>query len=298
MSKNAQTILSFFTFLITVASIISPSYSHEISLCKGMVPENHFNIPSWIKTSSTVTQDDFMDVLNRITKIYAPVIKQKGGRLVVKHDWENGTVNAYASRNTKDHAWMVHMFGGLARFEGMTKEAFALVLCHELGHHLGGAPVKTDYLGFKRWSSVEGQADYFATLKCMKRYFDSENNERIASELRVSSLVWRECQSVYQTSKEVAKCVRVAHCGMQMAQVLATLSGQTDPDLSTPDPSEVDQTDELHPTAQCRLDTYFAGSLCRVDPTSNHSEEDYRVGTCYRLNPLDIGVRPLCWFHP
>ena len=34
------------------------------------------------------------------------------------------------------------MFGGLAGHETITTDAFALVACHELGHHIGGAQRK------------------------------------------------------------------------------------------------------------------------------------------------------------
>jgi hypothetical protein len=32
------------------------------------------------------------------------------------------------------------MFGGLARHELVTDDGFMMVVCHETGHHLGGAP--------------------------------------------------------------------------------------------------------------------------------------------------------------
>jgi Zn-dependent protease with chaperone function len=54
------------------------------------------------------------------------------------------------------------MFGGLARDPLVTKDGFSAVICHEIGHHIAGAPRK----GFS-WASNEGQADYFATTKCL-----------------------------------------------------------------------------------------------------------------------------------
>jgi len=78
--------------------------------------------------------------------------------LVIDKHWEDGTVNAYASENGNND--VISMFGGLARHPAITPDAFYLVACHEIGHHLGGAPKK----GNTQWASNEGQADSVNTL--------------------------------------------------------------------------------------------------------------------------------------
>lgn len=40
----------------------------------------------------------------------------------------------------------------------MTRDGLALVICHELGHHFGGAPKST--VPLKKWNSYKGQVDY------------------------------------------------------------------------------------------------------------------------------------------
>jgi len=74
------------------------------------------------------------------------------------------------------------MFGGLARHETMTPDGFATVVCHELGHHLGGVPKKFSWFG-NSWASNEGQADYFGIMKCLRKMFEHEDNVKIVKEI-------------------------------------------------------------------------------------------------------------------
>ena len=47
--------------------------------------------------------------------------------------WKNDTVNANAQQRGRN--WIVNMYGGLARRPEIFFRRFAMVLCHELGHH-------------------------------------------------------------------------------------------------------------------------------------------------------------------
>ena len=84
------------------------------------------------------------------------------------------------------------MFGGLARHKLVTPDGFALVACHEMGHHLGGAPRRGG------WASNEGQSDYYATTKCARRIWAEDNNaaimqDRISKGLEISEKAQQEC---------------------------------------------------------------------------------------------------------
>jgi uncharacterized protein YkwD len=59
------------------------------------------------------------------------------------------------------------------------------------------------------------------------------------------------------------------------------------PQLDTPDPTVVDKTQSKHPKAQCRLDTYLAGSLCSKAYDVNQIPKD-EFAFCSN--------RPKCWF--
>ena len=84
-------------------------------------------------------------------------------------------MNAFAKQGAS--TWEVHMYGGLARHQAVTADGFALVVCHELGHHLGGAPQKVDWFGRLRWASNEGQADYWGTAKCFRKLLEERGRQ-------------------------------------------------------------------------------------------------------------------------
>lgn len=63
------------------------------------------------------------------------------------------------------------------------------MLCHELGHHLGGAPFKPDI----SWMSTEGQADYFSGSTCLKKIWRDEDNFKIVSQLLILEALKSAC---------------------------------------------------------------------------------------------------------
>jgi hypothetical protein len=140
------------------------SYACTVDGKEGFAPENKLNIPV-SNNKSGITEAQFHNMIDRVAAVYAPIITDMGAKLNVIRDWENGTVNAFASRS--GDVWNVKMFGGLARHKTVTPDGFALVMCHEVGHHVGGAP---KYGGGNDWASNEGQSDYFGTLKCLEKF--------------------------------------------------------------------------------------------------------------------------------
>src|SRR5690606_1616432 len=136
---------------------------------EGIVPENDLYIAADSKSmlNSNLDEEKFNAVIDKVLAVYEPLVEAEGGELKVERNWTDGTVNAYAHR--RGGTWNVAMFGGLARHETITEDGFALVVCHEIGHHIGGAPKKGGW--FSTWATNEGQADYFATLKCLRKVF-------------------------------------------------------------------------------------------------------------------------------
>ena len=61
----------------------------------------------------------------------------------------------------------------------MTPDGFALVLCHELGHHLAGNP------RVQAWAANEGQSDYFSTQSCARELWSGETAENAKAALTV-----------------------------------------------------------------------------------------------------------------
>ena len=259
---------------------------------EGFLPKNDLWISTDAKEISTITETEFHSVIDRIEKMYAPIVAQYGGDLKVVRKWNDGTVNAYAEQEGK--VWKVSMFGGLARHRTITPDGFALVVCHELGHHIGGAP---KYVS-DAWASNEGQSDYFATMKCLRRVWEQDDNEAIVAKMTVPKFLESSCAKAWSTSADRALCIRNGMAGDSVAKLFASLSWGRAPKFDTPDTSVVSSTNDNHPATQCRLDTYFQGSLCDMSFLEDVSQEDEVTGTCHGSNGHSTGMRPLCWFKP
>src|SRR5690606_9857066 len=113
-----------------------------------------------------------------------------GKKLIINRDWSNGTVNAYAQQFFG--RWMVTFPGGLPRHPAVTAGGFALVACHEVGHHIGGFPVN-----FFPRMSIEGQADYFANTKCLRNIFTPESNQEFIANNNVNEYAAESCQQYF-----------------------------------------------------------------------------------------------------
>lgn len=285
------------TILAISTTLTQATFACDIHGKSGIAPENKLYIPVGEKSAGGITEVQFNQVIDRISALYTDKVAQLGGKLIIKRNWTDGTVNAYADRNDADQTnWNVSMFGGLARHPEMNTDAFAIVLCHELGHQIGGAPKKLDK-GLPTWAANEGQADYFATLKCVRNYFEGSNNQEVVTRLNVPALVTSTCQKSFASAEEIAICQRSAMAGMTLANFFKVLmKSKIAPNFSTPDPSKVAATDDNHPQTQCRLDTYFQGSVCDKSVTEDVSDTDENVGTCTAKNGDILGLRPSCWF--
>jgi hypothetical protein len=234
-----------------------------------------------------ISEADFNVVLDKIVKIYDPIVQKHGYKLDYERLWSDGTVNS--DTTTEGDTWIINAYGGLARYKGMTMDGYAGVACHELGHHLGGAPQFSDGGGM----SVEGESDYHVGAKCLHKYFADDDNIALMAGKQIDPLVIANCSAAYVgDAANIALCERSSLAGFVIADILRDLEGSATIAFNTPDNNKVSQTDEEHPAAQCRLDTYFASALCTVSPDIEFSDTDATVGAC-----MDgMGARPQCWF--
>jgi len=278
--------------LLFAALVVSvPALSCTRDGNEGFLPENKFNISVNDKAAAGLTESQFNAVITKIETMYAPLVSQYGGKLEVVRNWTDGTVNAYAEQ--EGNLWKVSMFGGLARHRTINEDGFSLVVCHEIGHHIGGAP-KYD----QDWASNEGQADYFATLKCLRRVWQSENNSEIVKKLNAPKHLVETCAKNWQHDEDRAICVRGGMAGDSVAKLFAALRMGEVAKFETPDPKVVTYTYDGHPGTQCRLDTYFQGALCEKTFSEDVAYDSEVTGTCHASAGHSIGLRPLCWFLP
>jgi len=256
-----------------------------------IIPHNNLNIPALEKGEMLKKQYD--SIVNKFDVLYRPVIEDLGIKFSINSFWEDGTVNASAGKRGKE--FRLQVYGGLARYEAMTNDAFILVLCHEMGHLIGGAPT---------WkplsiSSSEGQADYYSTLKCFRKYMQDENNKAFLKTKRIHPLALENCKRSFKKKADYNICLRSSLATQDLAGVIAKLR-ELDfiPDLDTPDP----QVRRLilfngYPSPQCRIDTLHAGSICaNQDGIDVLSNDLYNANVCSEVEGHNIGIRPKCWY--
>lgn len=133
-------------------------------------PENrtdYFCIPTDKPQNTEITITKFYVVPSTIINLYKTEIDELNYPLVLNADWNSPYFGAGVS--LYDNAYRLMILGGMTRMKGMTEDIYAAVVCHELGHLLGGDPKQT--ITGAEWASAEGQADHFSASQCLPRYF-------------------------------------------------------------------------------------------------------------------------------
>jgi len=283
--KNLKQGLLLATVLLSQPALTCTKDGRE-----GFVPKNNLYLSVGDKEASGLSETQFNAVIDKVEGVYAPIVATYGGELEVVRNWTDGTVNAYAEQ--EGSSWKVSMFGGLARHKTITEDGFALVVCHEIGHHIGGAP---RYNG-DEWASNEGQSDYFATTKCLRRVWMSDDNASIIRKMDVPAHLSASCEKQWADETDRAICVRGGMAGDSVAKLFAALSWSRAAKFDTPDPKVVVRTNDAHPATQCRLDTYFQGALCEKSYLEDVASDSEVTGTCHGSTGHSQGLRPACWF--
>jgi len=282
--------ITFIAIILLLGFHIEASeIKHKIT--NGVAPNNNLWIDVNDKISGGITKDQFNKVIDDVNSVYEPIFKSLNCRLVFERNWDDGTVNASTDRDRT--TCNVYMYGGLARYATITPDAFTYAICHEIGHHLGGAP-KDD---FGLWASVEGQADYFAGLKCLKKIWGHDDNVLLMGQRTIDPIAVSACEKRYSNSSDIALCKRLTQAGKILASILANIKGESEVSFSSPSQVVVQETMADHPPSQCRLDTFLAAALCNKNPDENFSDENSRIGACNQGSD-SFGFRPRCWYKP
>ncbi|WP_437288868.1 trypsin-like serine peptidase [Sorangium sp. So ce406] len=218
-----------------------------------------------------------------------------------------------------DRIWHVHLGVDLRRPGVTPPDVASLIMCHEVGHALGGFPFKqstvqqTQVEGlaagqYGTVSSAESQADYFATKECLPRLWSTEPAVNALFRETVTEHAKAACDAAWDGVEEQDMCYRLAAA----AEAFGRWRGvDPAPRLSTPDTTEVMVTKEEYPSVQCRVDTLFQGALCptkfrgtaipglippyeQVLTFSPEVEAAAAPDACTE----GPGSRPRCWFAP
>src|SRR5690606_27293649 len=125
--------------------------------------------------------------------------------------------------------------------------------------------------------------------------FINDNNAAIVARMQVPAVVTESCKKATKNNKEdTALCIRTSMAGKSVSDLFSALSRLPATAFDTPDSRVVAKTDDNHPKAQCRLDTYFQGSLCDVNMNEDVSQTDEVKGTCHGALGHKNGLRPTC----
>lgn len=271
------------------------------------VPEEEIQYKSLKPGPSNMDEAQFKALLNQIQSSYTDVVKFHGGTLAIAGDWKSEKLNAGATQLM--NFWRVVISGALARRPELTPDGFTLIVCHELGHHLGGYsfshPVNP-ILGV--WAANEGQADYFATQVCARKLWNNEKEKNASFRSQASDFVKNRCDTAWNTQEDRDACYRISVASQSVAATMAALMNKPMPSFETPDPARVDATSDNHPAVQCRMDTSFQGAICAMPhdekvipgkktaggPFAAEAEREAFLYSCRASEPF--GYRPACWF--
>tara|TARA_B100001094_G_C18085485_1_gene747510 strand:- start:20 stop:892 length:873 start_codon:yes stop_codon:yes gene_type:complete len=281
--------------LIIIGFVLNASFCFAL----GAKSHRHSAFPEndlWVPSSSHFAAVDewnngyeeaaYHQVLDAFYQLYAPRIELLGGVFIIERDWTDGAVNAFSWKGGNQFG--IEIPGGISRYELMNEEAFILVICHEMGHILGGAP-------HREGTSFEGQSDYFSSLKCMR--------EMLPLLPRPQVIVGGDCMKAFgqdeggRQGAELQSCQNTFRGALALTSLYARVEGSPFPKPETPDTKKVSRSSHKHPKAQCRLDTILAGMLCPVAVDQAVSEANPATGTCMRPE-YEREARPRCWYRP
>lgn len=260
-------------------------------------------------SKSMIEEQRVQEIVDHLEELFTPVFSYHRAKLLIQINWDDPTINLYAEQTGSD--WLVHIFMGYYTLAGMSEDALALSLCHELGHHLSGYPYKSS------WASAEGQADYFANHVCTGMLWEKDDNSSYRTKLPESLL--KLCTDRYDLDDQIDLCSRKMQAGLSLAKVMADHS-HTALENDLVKLPEVERMIYTHPTAQCRLNTFIRATLCskkfnlRVIPGKQKAQvvpvprpirgvntlwarkQSLKYICDQQINNEQIGSRPNCWF--
>jgi hypothetical protein len=263
-----------------------------------------FSKPYVYGVPSALNENSFNEIFDLVEKAYSSDVANRDAKLVTNRFWfgGGGTLTGGAGAATRksemgEARWIVSVPGTLAGLPYMTEDSFLLVVCHELGHHLGGTP-KFVNIGYP-WMSSEGQADYFAS-RCFKRIRSSEPNSEFIKTVQISSSMVEKCERAFSNLPDQALCIRTLKAAEDLMGALfhyyveIEKQSVTQPLVVAQDNSVFNaatlsgaQVQHAKISQQCRLDTFVAGAVCSKDPSANGESGNCTGGP---------GTRPTCWF--
>ncbi len=232
---------------------------------------------------------EIQNVVRVFEETFGPEFARNGQNLKIVLDEAKTDFNAFANVDGNDRVIVLH--SKAVAFQGnVNTDVVGLILCHELGHHLGGEPLVAD-----RDMSAEGQADYYATSKCMRRLLRTPYFQDRAQ--AVDPTFQSYCGTFFVFG-EVPECARGLQASATLAAITARINLIETPSMDHSENQKVHITNLKHPSLQCRLDTLRAGGLCRKSERIEMTKTAPNEGVCSVEDSSLFEIRPGCWYAP
>ena len=230
----------------------------------------------------------FDTIIDGVTRIYDRHFLLHGQTLNISEVWDTDAVyaNAWKMEDHRGEEGLIMISGGMARHPDLTPDAFALILCHEVGHHIAGGPMIWRF-------SAEGQSDYFGASDCLRKLFLRLGDRLPPSRVHAPRVVRKACADAFSLARGRMTCERIALAGASLAGYFARKRGLTSPLFSRPEQQLAKRTLLTPASPQCRLDTYMAAALCnRARLPVDHQGPRWLCRG--EVNPA--AKRPACWY--
>lgn len=243
-----------------------------------------------VTVQAEISRNVYHTIIDVVERSYRPAFIQRGERLRIDRLWVDATrqASAWHEEDRQGEIAVLRLPGGLARQPIINADAYTLVVCHELGHHLAGPPRVWKY-------SVEGQADYFGVAECLRRVLPRLPEQSVVREETTPGIVLERCRQAYLARKARDLCIRSAMAGARLTRYFAHKRHIAAPEFERPEVQVARRTETGSPTPQCRLDTYFAAALC--NPRNQQITENRPAWLCTRQSLESPVQRPRCWFR-
>lgn len=247
-----------------------------------------FSLPQW--TLAQVTPLELHELFEAFQSAYGAELG-RGNQFIVFNrkigdfDWlDLKLVHAsYVKNKIAVPAVTLHeitITGDMLKIKGFDQDAAAIVLCHELGHGIGGAPYKDIPDEEGELASTEGQSDYYAARHCLPKIWKAlPQKPKSIVHIPVAQ---KKCGVRYAKNPEQKQhCLRTFAAMRGFQKLRLARSENVSVSFEAQDKSEVsilDLTSHYYPSAQCRLDTLMAGALQQPRPACWYPRNHDRQG--------------------
>lgn len=189
----------------------------------------------------------------------------------------------------------------------LQQDELDLLMCHEVGHAMGGAPFMS-FAGVKNIApvSAEGQADFFATSSCLPQLWRHDDSFPYLNWINDNPDLGIVCPADGRLDRDRGLCIRIARASLNFSRFIHRAIGDEvtmPPKDPGPLPTLLGKDSAIapftlrreYPRPQCRLQTFIQGLLCQTMANDGNFSID-------PLTPLACDVvaqdapRPSCWF--